>query len=366
MGGQDFDIRYSRQLSLKGFGPIAQEQLAKARVLVVGAGGLGCPALQYLAAAGLGEIGIVDDDTIDLSNLQRQVLYTTADVGKKKAAVAALRLLAINPEIKVTPYELRVDNGNALKLFNSYDIIVDGTDNFATRYLINDACVLLKKPLVFAAVFQYEGQLAVFNVAGVGGTSTNYRHLFSKPPSPDAAPDCNAAGVLGVLPGIMGNMQAAEVIKLITGLGEPLVNKLLVFNLLSAQSYTLTINQHPGDGNEGPQDVNTFLKTDYDFFCGVIDQQIIELDAEAFEEMMEEEHVTVIDVREVGESPKVNFEHIKLPLSSLPDEMPEFNGQKILVFCQTGRRSMQAALLIKEKLNTQQEVYSLKGGIRSL
>jgi adenylyltransferase/sulfurtransferase len=358
--------RYSRHILLKGFGEAAQLKLLNAKVLVVGAGGLGCPALQYLAAAGVGEIGIVDDDIISLSNLQRQVLYQTQEVGQKKATVAARKLQELNPEIRVVPYLLRVETNNALELISGYDVIVDGTDNFATRYLINDACVLLNKPLVFAAVFQYEGQLAVFNVPDENGVKTNYRDLFESPPSAEDAPDCNAAGVLGVLPGTMGVMQATEVIKLITGVGKPLTNKLLIYQSLDAESYTVSLQPSQNEAALGPQTWESFLSTNYEWFCNGAPKMIAELEPEAFEAFAELADVKVVDVREFGEYPRAKFEHIQIPLSMLMHDVPVFDETRILVFCQSGKRSMQAAALIKENLKPHQEVYSLKGGILSL
>lgn len=362
----EFNNRYSRHVLLKGFGAAAQEKLLAAKVLVIGAGGLGCPALQYLAAAGVGLIGIVDDDIVSLSNLQRQVIYKASDVGQKKASIAAARMLELNPGIKVVPYVLRLDTTNALKLFSEYDIIVDGTDNFATRYLINDACVLLKKPLVFAAVFQYEGQLAVFNVADVNGLKLNYRDLFDTPPAAEDAPDCNEAGVLGVLPGTMGVMQATEVIKLITGVGKPLLNKLLIYQALEAESYTVQLTPGKNTAQAIPKTPEAFLNTNYEWFCDARRKLVDELEPEAFEELAELENVRVIDVREFGEYPKAYFDHEQIPLSVILQDTPEFEESKILVFCQSGKRSLQAAALIKEKSKSHQEVYSLKGGILNL
>ena len=366
MEEQAYKERYSRHLLLKGFGAAAQQKLLAAKVLVIGAGGLGCPALQYLAAAGIGQIGIVDDDVVSLSNLQRQVIYKAADVGQKKASIAAARLLELNPHIRIIPYLFRVDTSNALSLFSAYDIIVDGTDNFASRYLINDACVLLNKPLVFAAVFQYEGQLAVFNVADQKGVKTNYRDLFESPPAAEDAPDCNEAGVLGILPGTMGVMQATEVIKLITGLGKPLVNRLLIYQSLDAESYTVQLTPGKNTLQAAPQTREAFVNTNYEWFCNVTPQAVEELEPDRFEEIAEQADVRVIDVREFGEYPEADFEHVQIPLSALLRDTPEFKESKILVFCQSGKRSMQAAALIKEKLKTHQEVYSLKGGILNL
>lgn len=366
MEDQVFKDRYSRHLLLKGFGEAAQRKLSASKVLVVGAGGLGCPALQYLVAAGVGEIGIVDDDVVSLSNLQRQVIYKASDVGQKKASVAAARMLELNPDIKITPHLLRVNTSNALKTFSEYDIIVDGTDNFASRYLINDACVLLDKPLVFAAVFQYEGQLAVFNVADAEGIKTNYRDLFESPPAAEDAPDCNEAGVLGVLPGTMGIMQATEVIKLITGVGKPLLNKLLIYQSLEGESYTVQLTPGINTAAGVPQSQEAFYNTNYEWFCNAASRTVAELEPESFEHLAELEDVRVIDVREYGEYPLADFEHTQIPLSELQRSIPVFTESKILVFCQSGKRSLLAATLIKKKLKPDQEVYSLKGGILNL
>src|SRR5690606_31025475 len=200
--------RYSRHYQLAGFGKEAQELLVKSSVLIIGAGGLGCPVLQYLVAAGIGKIGIVDHDTIELNNLQRQVLFNTDEVGLSKAKVAAEKLRILNPEVQIQEYITQLSAKNAAGLIEAYDVVVDCTDNFATRYLVSDACMLLDKPLVFGAIFQYEGQVAVFNVAGDNGVKTTYRHLFPVPPSQLDAPDCNTAGVLGGLPGTIGTLQA--------------------------------------------------------------------------------------------------------------------------------------------------------------
>lgn len=236
-----WDPRYERHYSLSGFGYEAQEKLTAAQVLVIGAGGLGCPVLQYLTAAGVGRIGIVDFDTIQLSNLQRQTLYSTVDVGQLKCSVAVQKLRANNPSITIVGHPVLLDDSNGNAIVSQYDIVVDCTDNFAVRYIINDCCTRLKKPLVFAAIYQYEGQIAIFNVADDDGTVCHYRDLFPQVPSAEEAPNCSENGVLGVLPGIIGLMQATEVLKLITGIGEPLVNKLMTFNVLTYQSMILSI-----------------------------------------------------------------------------------------------------------------------------
>jgi molybdopterin/thiamine biosynthesis adenylyltransferase/rhodanese-related sulfurtransferase len=355
--------RYSRHLLLKSFGTVGQEKLSQARVLVIGAGGLGCPALQYLAAAGLGHIGIADDDTISLSNLQRQILYHTEDVGLKKATVAAARLKSLNPDISIQEYLIRVDTSNALELFSEYDIIVDGTDNFTARYLINDACAILEKPLVFAAVYQFEGQLAVFNFKDAQGNITNYRDLFESPPAPEDAPDCNEAGVLGVLPGVMGVMQATEVIKLITGIGKPLVNQLLIYQSLTAETYTVKINPSSNPALSYPATKALFENTNYAEFCNANPIEVIELEPDDFYDLAAQQDVAIIDVREYGEVPEPD---IQIPLSLLQQNVPEFEESQIILFCQSGKRSLKAASLLISSMKNKKRIYSLKGGILTL
>jgi adenylyltransferase/sulfurtransferase len=358
--------RYSRHLNLKGFGLNAQRKLQQARVLVIGAGGLGCPVLQYLTAAGVGVIGIADDDVVSLSNLQRQVLYTVDDLGLPKAQQAAERLRRLNPEIIIHEHIQKIDIRNALELFQKYDLVVDGTDNFASRYLINDACVLLAKPLVFAAVYQYEGQLAVFNVHGHGGLITSYRDLFPTPPTAAEAPDCNAAGVLGVLPGIMGVMQATEVIKLITGIGDPLSNQLLTYNALSAESYTIQINPNTQAAAYAPQDAVAFMRMDYEWLCSAGTNPVPVIDALTFEQFKSDPRALILDVREFGEWPQASFPHVQIPLNTLKDQFQQLEKDKIIVFCQSGKRSAAAAALLQEHFGDSKEIYSLAGGITAL
>ena len=233
--------RYQRHLSLSGFGPEAQAALKRGSVLVIGAGGLGCPALLYLAAAGVGRITIIDADTVDVSNLQRQILYTTADTGLPKATAAAARLLALNPLIAITPVVARFTRDNALALVAAHDVVLDGSDNFSTRYLVNDACVLADRPLVYGAIQGFEGQASIFNLRG----GPTYRCLFPEPPAPGTVPNCAEAGVLGVLPGLIGTIQATEAIKVLTGLGEPLSGRLLLWNSLTMTSRTLRFAADP-------------------------------------------------------------------------------------------------------------------------
>jgi adenylyltransferase/sulfurtransferase len=235
--------RYQRQMLLPELGFAGQQRLLAARVLVIGAGGLGCPVLQYLAAAGVGTIGIIDDDTVSMSNLHRQILYTVADIGRPKAIVAAERLQQMNPDIIIQPFLDRLDIEKALELFPLYDLVVDGSDNFPTRYVVNDICAIVNKPLVYGAISQFEGQVAVFNCPGKTGRSVNYRDLFPHPPAPGEVRSCAEAGVIGVLPGIIGTLQANEVIKLITGIGSPLINQVLIYSALTNKQHIIMMNE---------------------------------------------------------------------------------------------------------------------------
>ena len=225
--------RYARHFALPDFGMEGQKRLKNSSVLVVGAGGLGSPMLLYLAAAGVGRIGIIDPDVVDMSNLHRQILYNVADIGKSKAEMAREKLLAMNPHITIDAFQMSLTRDNALDLVAQYDIVADGTDNFQTRYLVNDACVLTGKVNVYASIFRFEGQVSVFNVTKNGERGVNYRDIFPSPPPPGLVPDCAEGGVLGVLPGIIGSMQASEVIKVLTGIGEPLAGRLFIFDAAS-------------------------------------------------------------------------------------------------------------------------------------
>jgi adenylyltransferase/sulfurtransferase len=356
--------RYQRQILLKEFGDKAQEKLMQAKVLVIGAGGLGCPALQYLVAAGIGTIGIVDDDVVTLTNLHRQVLYTMNDISLSKVTVAADKLKQLNDEVNITAYNERLTNKNALNIISQYDIIVDGTDNFSSRYLINDACVLLNKPLVYAAISKFEGQTAVFNVKKVSSERPiNYRDLFPDPPKDDEILNCVEAGVLGVLPGIIGTMQANETIKLITGIGEPLVNKLLTYNALSNSTYEFTLSANEEAQELIPKDKESFLKMDYEWLCSSTKNREFEMNADEFNKLIKDIHTTIIDVREKEEQPVVDeFRHLQIPLSELIMKTSLINNDKVVVFCQSGQRSLQAAKWLRE-IFKEKKVYSLKGGI---
>lgn len=261
---KDYLIRYQRQITLDTFGMQAQEKLTQGKVLVIGAGGLGCPVLQYLVAAGVGHIGIADFDTVHLSNLHRQILFGQDDIGKKKALVAKEKLLQLNNLVQIETYDIEWKQAACIQYFPNYDIIIDATDNFASRYLINDACVLMGKPLVFGAVSKFEGQVAVFNSSP---TACNYRDLFPIPPSSNEIDNCATAGVLGVLPGIIGVMQATEAIKIITRLGELIENKLINYNALTQSFYTIQLTKNAAAIEQMPISLDAFLKTNYQVLC---------------------------------------------------------------------------------------------------
>lgn len=260
----DYIIRYQRQIILQEFGNNAQRKLADAKVLVIGAGGLGCPALQYLVAAGVGHIGIADNDVVHLSNLHRQILFGSDDIGKKKVIVAKERLLQLNNLVTIEIYDIAFKQAHCIQYFPLYDIIIDATDNFSSRYLINDACYLCKKPLIFGAVSKFEGQLAIFNHTN---DACNYRDVFPDPTGFSDIADCATGGVIGVLPGIIGVMQATEAIKLITGVGKPLENQLLNYNVLSQTIYTVILNKHPEAAEKMPKNFDEFMKINYEVLC---------------------------------------------------------------------------------------------------
>ena len=261
--------RYHRQMILPQVGPEGQERLKRASVVVVGAGGLGVPVLQYLVAAGVGRVGVVEMDRVEVSNLHRQVLYTTEDVGEPKALVAQKRLQALNPLVRVEAYPVRLTSENALEILRPYDLVVDASDNFPTRYLVNDAAVLLGKPLVFGAIYQFDGQVAVFHHPTLHGEmGPCYRCLFPKPPPPGAVPSCAEAGVFGVLPAVVGSLMAAEALKVLLGIGKPLAGHLLLYDALEASFRKLTVRRNPRCPVCGDEPTQREL-VDYEAFCGV-------------------------------------------------------------------------------------------------
>jgi len=358
--------RYARHYVLQGFGEAGQQKLQAASVLVIGAGGLGCPALQYLAAAGVGHIGIMDDDLIDLSNLHRQVVYDTADIGQAKAEVAARKLRLQNPDIEIAYWVKQLKPTNAAELLQSYDVILDCTDNFAARYLLCDACRLLEKPLIFGAIYQYEGQLAVFNVADDQGVKTSYRHLFPGPPSPLEAPDCNVAGVLGVLPGMIGILQATEAIKLLTGIGVVLVNKLMIVNMLDNSTFTFDIPQVAPESSSYPQTLEALKDFDYINYCASADVQIQVI---AAAELITQWHATdllLVDVRELDELPRLPVPHLSIPLETLPAQLEQINSARVIFICQSGKRSLMAAQYFHEQAYSNQQIFHVDGGMMAL
>ena len=350
--------RYNRHLKLNNVGLLGQNKLKKASVLVVGAGGLGCPILQYLTAAGVGKIGVVDDDKIEESNLQRQILFNSEDVGKQKAIVAVEKLSKQNPFVQLKYYNERLTTKNALALFSKYDIIVDGTDNFSTRYLINDACILANKPLVFGAIYQFEGQLSVFNYKG----GPSYRCLFPEPPKENQTPNCSEVGVLGVLPGVMGTMQANEVLKIILEIGEVLSGKLKVLNLLDNTSYTLQIAKN----SEQLERVKSRgLEDNYDLFCGINESKAFKrvtlLEAKT---LVGDNDYLFLDVREEWEQPQIKeLNALQIPLDEIDELVAEIpKDKKLIVFCQTGGRSKQAILFLEKEFGFN-NLYNLEDGV---
>lgn len=366
MSATDKYTRYRRQIQLKEFGQAAQDKLLNAKVLVIGAGGLGCPALQYLAAAGVGNIGIVDFDIVEISNLHRQVLYTVADVGSLKAETAVKKLQALNPEIKLRSYPVMLSTSNALDMIEEYDLVIDGSDNFATRYLVNDACVILNKPLVYGAVLRFEGQVGVFNLEDVATRQkTNYRDLFPLPPDPASVPSCNEAGVLGVIPGIIGTMQAGEAIKIITGIGKPLCNKIVTYNALNNTYYDLELSKTTKSKIEFPKNKTEFRSFDYAFHCDPAGHAN-EISVEEFNVLMARESLQIIDVREMNEVPEITeFEHNKIPLSTFEEAIRELSSERtFVVFCASGKRSTRAVQILKNTF-ANCTAYSLKGGLEN-
>lgn len=356
--------RYQRQLILKGFGAEAQQKLLSASVLVIGAGGLGCPVLQYLVAAGVGSIGIVDDDVVSLSNLHRQVLYNVQMIGRSKTECAVEILQQLNPQVKFTVYNERLTNKNAVTILSAFDVVVDGSDNFATRYLVNDACVLLNKPFVYGAISQYEGQVAVFNVQQNNEHSANYRDLFPYPPKEGEVLNCAEAGVLGVLPGIIGSMMANETIKLVTGTGTVLANKLFTYNTLNNQTYELELSKRSETMSLIPATIESLQQTDYEWLCSSA-TVVNEIDITEFNKIIAEGKAAIVDVREKDEQPVVTeFSHIQISLSQLQQHASCLTEDTIIVFCQTGKRSALAAKQLTELFGASKKIYSLKGGIQ--
>jgi adenylyltransferase/sulfurtransferase len=363
--------RYHRQLILKGFGIEAQQRLADARVLVIGAGGLGCPIMQYLVAAGVGHIGIADHDRVSLSNLHRQILFGDEDLGQLKVEVIRRKMNLLNPEINIKIWPEAWTPQHCLDHFPDYDVVVDATDNFATRYLINDACVLMEKPLVFGAVSQYEGQAAVFNhLRSEGSRSVNYRDLFPVPPKSDEVLNCAEGGVLGMLPGIIGSMQAMEVIKLITGIGEPLADRLLVYDALSQRFRDFDLSAHPDSANMTPSSAEAYLALDYAMVCGMNRSVNLEVEPDTWKV----NHLSdlLVDIRDEHEQPRLStfcatmgVRLIEVPMSALAAQADLFSGKSLTIICQSGKRSL-AAVKMLGQMDKSISAKSLKGGVNAL
>jgi len=355
-------LRYSRHLTLPDVGLEGQSKLRDARVLLVGAGGLGSPAALYLAAAGVGTLGLVDFDLVDLSNLQRQILHGTSGIGSAKTESARARLRDINPHVQLATFAERLTSANALTILRDFDIVVDGSDNFPTRYLVNDACVLLGKPDVYGSVFRFDGQVSVFYAK----QGPCYRCLYAEPPPPDLVPSCAEGGVLGVLPGIIGSLQALEAIKLIVGFGEPLIGRLLLFDGRRMQFRELALEKDPECPVCGIHPTVTSL-IDYETFCGEVGRGTgdgVEISAQELQrERGSKPDLVLLDVREPREAQIARIEGARLiPLRELPRRLAELPGHaEIVTHCHHGQRSLQAREILKGAGFA--NVRSLAGGI---
>src|SRR5213594_954145 len=356
--------RYSRHLIMPEVGVEGQKRLKAARVLAVGAGGLGSPLAVYLAAAGVGTIGLVDNDVVDDSNLQRQILYGVSDVGRPKLQAAAERLRDMNPNVKIVPYETRLTSENALEIIRDYDVVADGTDNFPTRYLVNDACVLTGKPNVYASIFRFEGQASVFWAQ----KGPCYRCLYTEPPPPGLVPSCAEGGVLGILPGLLGVVQATEVIKLILGSGDPLVGRLLLVDALGMKFRELKLRKNLDCPVCGKNPSITKL-IDYNEFCGIRGEEkpmevgVPEIQVEELKRRLDSgEDVFVLDVREPHEYQICNISGYLIPLGDLPKRVHELDSSReIVAHCRSGARSAKAVDFLRQA--GFKKVHNLAGGI---
>jgi len=357
--------RYSRHLLLPEVGLEGQQKLKAAKVLCVGTGGLGSPLALYLAAAGVGTLGLVDFDTVDFTNLQRQVLFGTSDVGRPKIEAAAEHLRNLNPLIQIDSFETRLTSENALDLFKDYDIVVDGTDNFPTRYLVNDACVLLGKPNVYGSIFRFEGQITIFGAPG----GPCYRCLYPEPPPPGLVPSCAEGGVLGVLPGIVGTIQAAETLKLIIGKGDPLIGRLLLFDALGMKFRELKLRKNPDCPVCGGHPTVTKL-IDYAEFCGIRGEEapappttVPEITPRELKARLDRgDDIYVLDVREPHEYQICNIGGHLIPLGDLPSRVHELDSSReIVAHCRSGQRSAKASEFLRQA--GFRKIWNLKGGL---
>ena len=363
--------RYSRHLILPEVGMEGQQRLKAAKVLCVGTGGLGSPLALYLAAAGIGTLGLVDFDVVDSSNLQRQIIHSTRDVGRKKVDSAQEKLNALNPVLNVVKHDTMLTSANALEIFAQYDIIADGTDNFQTRYLVNDACVLLKKPNAYGSIFRFEGQASVFATE----EGPCYRCLYPEPPPPGLVPSCAEGGVLGILPGMIGTIQATEVIKLILGKGEPLIGRLLLVDALTMRFRELKLRKNPECPVCGPNPTVTQL-IDYNQFCGIAPEpaqaatvkngipqiSVKELKARLDGKEARNDNFLLLDVREPYEFQIAQIGGKLIPQNDVPNRLGELNReQEIIVHCRSGARSQKIAEFLQS--NGFQKVSNVAGGI---
>jgi molybdopterin/thiamine biosynthesis adenylyltransferase/rhodanese-related sulfurtransferase len=351
-------LRYNRQILVPELGLDGQQCLKRGSVLVIGAGGLGSPALLYLAAAGIGRIGVLDFDKVDVSNLQRQVLYAASDAGSPKAIKASERIRLLNPLIQVETHYVALDRTNALDIISRYDVIIDGSDNLPTRYLVNDACLLMNKTLIYGAIFQFEGHVSVFNQEMADGTrGPNYRDLFPEPPPPEMVPACGVSGVIGTLPGIIGSMQAHEAIKVLTKIGNTLSGRLMIFDGLDFTTHFLNIKH-----NEKNAPVTHLI--DYDLFCNPADpNHINEITAEGLKLLIDgKAAIQLVDVREPFEFDLVNIGGINIPVNALADGVTLIDkGVPVILLCKSGQRSHLAAQRLTEMGFT--NVRNMKGGL---
>ncbi|MEC5127626.1 molybdopterin-synthase adenylyltransferase MoeB [Verrucomicrobiales bacterium BCK34] len=355
--------RYARHLTIPDVGIEGQKKLKAAKVLCIGAGGLGSPVTMYLAAAGIGEIGLVEFDTVEFSNLQRQIVHGTGDVGKPKIDSAMASLAEINPEVKVTPYATRLTSENAMEIAAPYDLIIDGTDNFETRYLSNDLAVLTKKPNVYGSIFRFEGQVSVF-APHLGGPC--YRCLFPTPPEPGQVPSCAEGGVLGVLPGIVGSLQANEAIKLILGIGEPLIGRLVHFDALAFRFREIKLRKDSECAVCGTNPTITELK-EIEFTCAMSDRkELREIDVHQLKKRIErDDQFILLDVREPAEVEVAKIDgSVLIPLGELPDRLGELHPrEEIIIHCKAGGRSAQALKILMDANFT--DVCHVQGGINA-
>jgi len=359
-------LRYSRHLIMPEVGMEGQLKLKQARVLCIGAGGLGSPLALYLGAAGVGILGIVDFDVVDFTNLQRQVIHGTSDVGRKKLDSAADTLREINPNIEIRKFETRLTSANALELFREFDIIADGTDNFPTRYLVNDACVLTGKPNVYGSIFRFEGQASVFATK----EGPCYRCLYPEPPPPGLVPSCAEGGVLGILPGLVGVIQATETIKLILGSGEPLIGRLLLVDALGMRFRELKLRKNPDCPTCGTHPTVTEL-IDYNQFCGIRGEEaaaptsMTDISVEELKQRLDRgDDLFVLDVREPHEYQICNLGGYLIPLNDLPKRVSELDSSReIVVHCKMGGRSAKATDFLRQSGFT--KVHNLTGGINA-